>query len=59
MALISPKKITKTVFSIASIKKASPNTIFALLWQKIWPIIKQVVIGLFTTSMELEIMSDQ
>lgn len=41
------------------LKGAGPDTIPAMVWQKLWPTIKDTVICLFITSIELSIMPDQ
>lgn len=58
MAPISLEEITRVIFSAAPLKGAGPNTIPALVWQKIWPIAKHVIVRLFTTSIELGVMLD-
>lgn len=54
--LISIKKVAKAVFSTAPLKGARPNTILAIVWQKLWPTIKNVVVSLFTASVGLDVM---
>lgn len=59
MPPISTEEIAKAVFSTSPLKAAGPDTIPALVWQKLWPVIKGVVTRLFTTSVQLGIMPDQ
>lgn len=59
MPPILTKEIGKAVFSILLLKAIGSDTIFALVWQKLLPIIKGVVSHLFTISVQLEIMPDQ
>ena len=58
MTLITEEEVTKAVFSAAPLKGAGPDTISAIVWQKLWPTIKDSVIRLFITSIELSIMPD-
>lgn len=59
MVPISIEKVAKVVFSVAPLKKARPDSILAIVWQKLWPTIKNVVIGLFTASIGLGVMPEQ
>ena len=59
MAPITPEEIFKAIFSAAPLKGAGPDTIPALVWQKIWPTAKHVIVRLFTMSIELGVMPDQ
>lgn len=59
MPPISTEEIAKAVFSTSPLKAAGSDTILALVWQKLWPVIKGVVTRLFITSVQLGIMSDQ
>lgn len=56
---ILPGEIAKVVFSTLFLKGARPNTILALVWQKLWSTIKKAVIRLLITSVKLAIMLDQ
>lgn len=59
MARITPEEISKAVFSAASFKGAGPDAIPAVVWQKIWPTAKDVIVCLFTTLIKLGTMPDQ
>ena len=59
MALITPKKKSKAIFSAVPLKGAGPDTIPALVWQKIGPTAKHVIVRLFTTFVKLGVMPDK
>ncbi len=59
MAQIIKEEITRAVFLTAPLKGPGPDTISAMVLQKLWPILKDVVFRLFTASIQLVIMPDQ
>lgn len=59
MSPISAEEITHAVFSALPLKGAGHDGIPAIVWQKLWPTIKEVVISLFLASISISIMPDQ
>ena len=59
MAQITEEEITRAVFLTAPLKEPGPDTVPAMVWQKLWLTLKDVVFKLFTASIQLGIMSDQ
>ena len=59
MVPITEDEITKAVFSASPLKGPGPDTIPALVWQILWPTVKDTVSRLFTASIECGIMPDQ
>lgn len=59
MAPLTIEIITQAVFSTSPLKSPSPDAIPALVWKKAWPAIKDVVVWLLTSSIELGVMLDQ
>lgn len=59
MVPITEDEITRAVFSATPLKGPGPDTIPALVWQKLWPTVKNTVSRLFTALVECGIMPDQ
>ena len=43
MSYVSLEEIAKAIFSTSPLEGAGPDTIPALVWQKLWPAIKGIV----------------
>lgn len=59
MVPISFNEVAKAVFSAAPLKGAGPNSAPAIVWQKLWPTIKNVVVNLFMALVGLGVMPEQ
>lgn len=59
MVPISIEKVDKVLFSAALLKGKGPDSILAIVWLKLWPIIKNVVVNLFTALVRLGVMPEQ
>ncbi len=58
MMPISREEIAKAVLSASPLKVTGPDSIPAIVWQKLWPIIQDEVVSLFTASVKLGIMPE-
>ena len=59
MMPISREDIAKAVFSVSPLKGVGPDSIPAMIWQKLWPIIQDEVVSLFTASVKLGVIPEQ
>ncbi len=56
---ITREEIAKAVFSASPLKGAGPDSISAIVWQKLWPIIQDEIVSLFTASVKLGVIPEK
>lgn len=53
------EKISKAIFFAVPFKKSGLDNIFAIVKQKLWPIIKSIIVSLFIVSVGLGVIPKQ
>lgn len=56
---ITKDEITRAVFLVVSLKGLESDIFQALVWQKLWPTLKNIINQLFSASVEYNIIPDQ
>lgn len=56
---VTEEKVQKAIFRASPFKTARIDEILAVVWQKIWPVIKKALIVLFQASLNQGKLSDK